>query len=138
MATSMFSTLNDIMNDGLSRNIIHHCTEDTTLNGRTITLNGKTLLNFGSCSYLGLEQHPDLKTGVIDAVTKYGTQFSSSRTYASLGLYQELENGLKATFGKPVIVTASTTLGHLATIPVIIGENDARSLWICKYTAVYK
>jgi hypothetical protein len=29
--------------------------DDTVLDGRTITLDGQRLLNFGSCSYLGLE-----------------------------------------------------------------------------------
>jgi 7-keto-8-aminopelargonate synthetase-like enzyme len=52
-------------------------------------------------------------------------QFYSSRTYLSLGLYHELETALDDIFEKPTIVTATTTLGHLATLPVIPGENDA-------------
>lgn len=122
---STVDILNQIVKDGTNRGLIHHHTEDENLDGQSVTIKGKSLINFGSCSYLGLETHPILKEGVIDAVTKYGTQFSSSRTYLSLGLYHELEASLDHIFEKPTIVTASTTLGHLATLPVIIGENDA-------------
>ncbi len=125
MPANLVNTLNQIMEDGLSRALIHHTTQDDHLNGRTITLNKEELLNFGSCAYLGIEHHPSLKQGVVDAVTRFGTQFSSSRTYASLGLYEELEERLMQLFGKPTIVTASTTLGHLATIPIIVEEGDA-------------
>lgn len=117
--------LNQIVQDAADRGLAHNHTEDESLDGQGITIDGKPLINFGSCSYLGLETHPSLKEGVIDAVTKYGTQFSSSRTYLSLGLYRELETALDYIFEKPTLVTASTTLGHLATLPVIIGKNDA-------------
>ena len=122
---STVDILNQIVKDGSNRGLIHHHTEDENLDGQVVTINGNSLVNFGSCSYLGLETHPMLKEGVIDAVTKYGTQFSSSRTYLSLGLYHELEHSLNTIFEKPTIVTASTTLGHLATLPVIVGDNDA-------------
>lgn len=124
MASSI-EILNQIVKDASDQRLAHLYTEDETINGRTVSLEGKTMVNFGSCSYLGLEVHPQLKQGVVDAVGKYGTQFSSSRTYLSLGLYQDLESSLRDMFDRPVMVTASTTLGHLATLPVIIGDNDA-------------
>ena len=55
-----------------------------TLDGRVIHLEGRPLINFGLCSYLGLEMHPRLKQGAIDAVLRYGTQFASSRCYLSI------------------------------------------------------
>lgn len=121
----MINTLNQVMELGIKKSLIHRFTQDEVLNGRTVTIDGREMINFGSCSYLGLEQHPALIEGVIDATHRYGTQFSSSRTYASLGLYQELEQRLEQMFARPVLVTASTTLGHLATIPVIVDEKDA-------------
>ena len=107
------------------RGLTHLYTEDESIQGKTVTINKKEVTNFGSCSYLGLEYNEQLKEGVVDAVTRFGTQFSSSRTYLSIGLYQELESELATIFEKPVIVSASTTLGHLATLPVIVGANDA-------------
>src|SRR3712207_7635534 len=47
--------------------------------------------SFGSCSYLGLEVHPALRAGVVDAVERFGTQFSSSRAYVSPPRYAEAE-----------------------------------------------
>lgn len=125
MANHTLAILNQIITDGLERGIGHLNTEDATLGGRTMTLNGREVVNFGSCSYLGLERHPALIEGTIDAVRRYGTQFSSSRTYASIGLYAELEDALQQMFGQPVVVSATTTLGHLAALPVLVEDSDA-------------
>ncbi len=122
----MLDTLNQIIEDGHERKLVHNYTEDEAFgNLGNVTIAGKELINFGSCSYLGLENDEVLKKGAIEATMKYGTQFSSSRTYLSIGLYKDLEDRLYQVFEKPLLVSASTTLGHLATIPTIVGENDA-------------
>jgi len=100
-------------------------TEDSEFDGRHIRINGKDLVNFGSCSYLGLELDPRLKAGAIEATQRYGTQFSSSRAYVSVGLYSELENMFTKIFNQPVIMCPSVTLAHLSNIPVLVGDNDA-------------
>lgn len=125
MATKTVNLLNQLFEYGKGRNLVFANTEDETLNGRNITIDGKELLNFGNCSVLGLEKHPALIEGVVDAVKRYGTQFSSSRTYASVGMYKELEGMLGNIFDRPVLVSASTTLGHLAAIPTLINDEDA-------------
>lgn len=104
--------------------IIHLNTEDEVFNGRTITVNQQELVNFSSCSYLGLELDPRLKSAAKDAVDRYGTQFSSSRSYVSHGMYEELEQLLSTVFKKPVVLAPTTTLGHLSMIPVLVGDND--------------
>src|ERR1700690_187706 len=97
---------------------IAYCTtEDYELNGRIIHVNGAELLSFGSCSYLGLELDPRLKAGAIDAIQRYGTQFSSSRAYLSVTPYTEMEDKLRKMFGQPVILAPTTTLGHMSNIP---------------------
>ncbi|MEM6737078.1 MAG: aminotransferase class I/II-fold pyridoxal phosphate-dependent enzyme [Bacteroidota bacterium] len=122
----MIDTLNQIVEDGLKRKLVHNYSSiDFEPPNSLIVVDDHEMVNFGSCSYLGLEKHSDLQNGVIDAVKKYGTQFASSRTYISHGLYHELENLIYQIFHKPLIVTASTTLGHLATIPVVVEKNDA-------------
>ena len=99
--------------------------EDQQINGRTIHVNGKEVVNFGSCSYLGLEKHPAIIQGVVDAVTRYGSQFSSSRAYASVTLYPEAESLLEQIFERPVLLAPTVTLGHLSNIPVLVGDRDA-------------
>jgi 7-keto-8-aminopelargonate synthetase-like enzyme len=93
-------------------------------NGRHVTVDGKRLLNFGSCSYLGLEGRPELREAAHDALEAYGTQFHFSRAFLECPLYVELESHLAAMTGRPVAVTASTTLGHMSALPVLIGESD--------------
>lgn len=125
MSDAAISTIDQVMQHGLDTEVIHKHTEDLELSGRTVTIDGASMVNFGSCSYLGLEHHPDLVEGAIDAVRRYGTQFSTSRTYASLGMLEQLESEMTGLFGQPVIVTPSTTMGHLATLPVIVSDEDA-------------
>lgn len=119
------SIMEKSVSEAVKNGVAHLATEDDRLDGRHIVLKGRKCINFGSCSYLGLELDPRMKIAAMKAVEKFGTQFSSSRAYVSLGLYDELEAHLEQMFQAPVIVSASTTLGHLSSIPVIVGDNDA-------------
>ncbi|NNF01058.1 MAG: aminotransferase class I/II-fold pyridoxal phosphate-dependent enzyme [Bacteroidia bacterium] len=105
--------------------VAHLSTEDYAFDGQHITVNGKRLVNFGSCSYLGLELDPRLKAAAIQAVERYGSQFSSSRAYVSVGLYEQAERLLSNIFSQPINLAHTTTLGHLSNIPVIVGDKDA-------------
>jgi 7-keto-8-aminopelargonate synthetase-like enzyme/predicted N-acyltransferase len=122
----MIETLNQIIEDGFRRKLVHNfSSSNEALPNSSIVIDDHEMINFGSCSYLGLEKNETLQQGVMNAVQRYGTQFSSSRGYVSVDLYKELESLLAKIFHKPVIVSASTTLGHLAAIPVLVGKNDA-------------
>ena len=110
---------------GASRGILLLQAEDEQIDGRHLKIHGRHCLSFSSCSYLGLELDPRLIEATIDAVRRYGTQFSSSRTYVSAPAYGELEGLLEELFGGPVLVAPSTTLAHLTTLPVLVGERDA-------------
>ena len=118
-------TVNKILNNSRRLGITHLHTQDEEFDGRHIHVNGDELINFGSCSYLGLELDQRLKDAGKEAIDKYGIQFSSSRAYVSIGLYDELENLLQQIFCQPVILASTVTLGHIANIPVLVGDNDA-------------
>ena len=116
--------VNDILNTACAWGITGQYTEDETLSGRTIRVKGREKVNFAHCSYLGLEMDQRLRRGAIDAVERFGSQFSSSRSYLSLTIYREYEARLAELFGYPTIVSPTTTLGHFSTLPLIIGAKD--------------
>ena len=122
---NFITVINEILTIARQRKIINLIVENDYIDGRTIKVEGKNLINFGSCSYLGLETDDRLKYAACEAVLKYGAQFSCSRTYLSLGLYKELEDLLYKIFNAPVVLAQSTTLGHSSIIPIVINANDA-------------
>lgn len=93
-------------------------------NGRYVTVDDERLLNFGSCSYMGLEAMSELTEGAHWAIEEFGTQFHFSRAYLQCSLYAELEALLERITGRPVVVAASTSLAHLAALPVLINDMD--------------
>ena len=126
--SNMISSVTQLMDLGLSKHVVFQSADnqiDTHDGGRSVTINEKRLVNFGSCSYLGLETDDALIQGSIEAAKKYGTQLSVSRAYVSQKLYDEVEDGLTDMFGKPVMVSGTTTLGHLSAMPVLVGDDDA-------------
>ncbi|MFB3048807.1 MAG: aminotransferase class I/II, partial [Acidimicrobiia bacterium] len=104
--------------------VIHRYVEDDELDGSTITLDGLSLVDFSSCSYLGLNHDPRLKAGAIDAITKYGTSYSSSPTYTAIPLYETLRERLRQMTGGAVAIAQTTTLAHLAALPSLVGPGD--------------
>jgi 7-keto-8-aminopelargonate synthetase-like enzyme len=123
-AEEIKQAFDEVITDGVRRGMLHNLAEDERLDGRMITVSGRPLVNFGSCSYLGLETHPAMRAGVIDAVERYGTQFSSSRAFLSAPAYGAAERALTALFGRETILTPSTTLGHLAALPTVVESGD--------------
>jgi 7-keto-8-aminopelargonate synthetase-like enzyme len=121
----VLDTIDEVTRISSSLGISQLQLEDAQLNGAYIQVNGKQVVNFGSCSYLGLERHPQIIQGIIDATVRYGSQFSSSRAYASVTLYTEAENLLEQMFRQPVLLAPTVTLGHQSNIPVLVGEHDA-------------
>ncbi|MFT4601886.1 MAG: 7-keto-8-aminopelargonate synthetase-like enzyme/predicted N-acyltransferase [Arenicella sp.] len=124
MNNETIKTINGIANYAKSRHIAHLHTTDSSFEKNLISVNSNKLVNFGSCSYLGLEFERSLKKGAINAIENFGTQFSSSRAYMALGLYEQLEFKLDKIFQGHTVVTPTTTLGHIAAIPILIGKND--------------
>lgn len=121
---SQFDLVNSNVELAKSYGILQLDLEGIGGNGRTLIIDGKDRMNFGSCSYLGLETDHRLVESAQKVIDEYGVYFSSSRSYLSIGYFVEAENLLAEIFGKPVVIALSTTLAHMALIPIVVGRND--------------
>ena len=103
---SFIDTLQQIAKYGINKKIFHLYTDSKKrIKGNSISLEGKEVINFGSCSYLGLEFDERLKTASKQAIDDFGTQFSESRAYVSISLYKELEDLFEKIFELPVVLS---------------------------------
>jgi 7-keto-8-aminopelargonate synthetase-like enzyme len=126
------------MGHGVDAGVIRLRIDEQAAAGDTITVNGQTLVNFGSCAYLGFNVDPRLKRGAIDAIERFGPVFSSSTAYTSVDLYTRLEERLTQMFGAGhVVLPTTTTLGHLAALPVLISPDDTVLVDIQSHASVH-
>lgn len=95
-----------------------------TTNAAEWIVEGERLRNFGTCSYLSLERRPELIEGAKAALDQLGSNFSISRIYMQCPLYDALEAALSEVTEAHVVVTASTTVAHLAALPVLVEDRD--------------
>jgi 7-keto-8-aminopelargonate synthetase-like enzyme len=113
--------IGDAADAGFCRATVH----DEVLDGDRMSLNGRTVTNFGSCMYMGLNVDERLKRGAVEAIERFGPVYSSSPVYTSVNLYEELRERLERIFGHPVAIPTTTTLGHLGVLPVLVTPDDA-------------
>ncbi len=91
-----------------------------------VIINGKKVLMFGSNSYLGLTNHPEIKEAAIKATEKYGSGCAGSRFLnGTLDIHVELEKKLANLVGKEDSLVFSTGFQvNLGVIPAVAGRND--------------
>ncbi|MDO8999678.1 MAG: aminotransferase class I/II-fold pyridoxal phosphate-dependent enzyme [Bacteroidota bacterium] len=119
------NTIDECLTNGVKNGIFQVTIEDTFLDGRLVKIGGKHVVNFGSCSYLGLEMDNRICESGKKAFDNFGSQFSASRLFASCGLYETAESLLSEMFfNAPVIIAPSTTLAHIGAIPILIEDTD--------------
>lgn len=122
---NFIDTVDTVFSNAKEKGILHLYAEGEYLNGRSVKINGREMLHFGTTGYLGLEQDKRLKEAAISAITNYGTQFPLSKTYLSHPLYAELESKIEKMYNISPIITKNSTLGHMAIIPTLIRDEDA-------------
>ncbi|MEJ7557682.1 MAG: aminotransferase class I/II-fold pyridoxal phosphate-dependent enzyme [Pedobacter sp.] len=91
-----------------------------------VIIDGKKVLMFGSNSYLGLTNHPEIKEAAKRAIDKYGTGCAGSRFLnGTLDIHIELEKRLAAYVGKEAAVLFSTGFQvNLGVISCLLDRND--------------
>ncbi len=108
-------SLDRAFDEGLTGHVI------TGRNGKEVELqDGGRAVEFVSCSYLGLEQHPALITAAQDALLRFGAHFSSSRNRMRPVYLGELEGLLSEIYGgEPVVPFTSVSNVHLGVLPLL-------------------
>lgn len=91
-----------------------------------VTIDGRSLLNFCANNYLGLANHPRLRTAVKEAVDQYGVGPGAVRTIAGTNsLHIQLEEKLAAFKRAEACITLQSGFtANLATIPALVGKGD--------------
>jgi len=91
-----------------------------------VIIDGKKVLMFGSNSYLGLTNHPQIKEAAKKAIDKYGTGCAGSRLLNGTSkIHTELEEKLADFVMKPATVVFSTGFQvNLGVISALGGRND--------------
>lgn len=81
---------------------------------------GREYIDFMSCSYLGLEQHPALGQAIKASVDKFGVQYAAARTRAKCDIFDELEEKLNIIFlDSYTVIFNSVGAAHLAVLPIL-------------------
>lgn len=93
---------------------------------RSLSVEGREVVDFASCNYLGLDLHPAVISAIDPLVREWGVHPSWTRAVASPEPYQRLEHRLAALVGAPDAVLFPTiTLLHLGVLPALAGRGGA-------------
>lgn len=91
-----------------------------------VLVNGKKVLMFGSNSYLGLTNHPEIKEAAKKAIDRYGTGCAGSRFLnGTLDIHIELEAKLAEFVGMEAALVYSTGFQvNLGVVSTLTGRAD--------------
>jgi 7-keto-8-aminopelargonate synthetase-like enzyme len=93
--------------------------------GRTMRVSGRRVVNFGSDSFLGLDQDPRVRRALERGVRAWGTHNGSSRAFASVRANEAAEERLARWLGtEAALIYPSVTLANLGALPALAGRHD--------------
>jgi glycine C-acetyltransferase len=93
--------------------------------GREVVIHGQRVVNFGSDSFLGLDQDSRVKDALRRGIAAWGTHSGASRAFAGVRSHTVAENKIAAWLGtEAAIIYPSVTLVNLGVIPGIVGKHD--------------
>ena len=93
--------------------------------GRLMEVGGRAVVNFGSDSFLGLDQDPRVWDAVRRGVERWGAHNGASRAFASVRANTDAEDKLAEWLGtEATLIYPSVTLANLGAIPGLVGRQD--------------
>jgi 7-keto-8-aminopelargonate synthetase-like enzyme len=90
-----------------------------------MVVNGHCVINFGSDSFLGLDQDPRVQEAVIRGVKRWGTHNGASRAFSCVRSNDEAEEKIAAWLGtEAALIYPSVTLANMGAIPGLVARRD--------------
>lgn len=78
------------------------------------------IIDFVRCSYLGLDNHPAIVAGAIEAIEAHRSlHWSCARTRLNFDLLADLEASLSAMFSARVVAFSTVMLANLGAMPIL-------------------
>ena len=92
---------------------------------RRFTVQGRTVYNFASDSFLGLDRDLRVQQAIIDGVRRWGTHSGASRAFYSAEVNEEAERRLAGWLGvESVLIFPSVTLANMGLLPGLAQRGD--------------
>ena len=93
--------------------------------GRIMRVCGQQVVNFGSDSFLGLDQHPRVQAAIAEGLKKWGTHNGASRAFASVRANTDAEDKIARWLGTEAsLIYPSVTLANMGAVPGLVGRQD--------------
>jgi len=98
---------------------------DEIRSDRRIVVAGREVVNFGSDSFLGLDQDPRVQESIARGVERWGTHNGASRAFASVRANTDAEVKLARWLGtEATLIYPSVTLANMGALPGLLGRHD--------------
>ncbi len=92
---------------------------------RVIEVGGKKVVNFGSDSFLGLDQDPRVLNALHQGIRRWGSHNGASRAFSSIQANIDAEDKLAEWLGtEATLIYPSVTLANMGAIPGLVGRQD--------------
>ncbi len=92
---------------------------------REMDVKGRRVINFGSDSFLGLDQDPRVQAAIAHGVKRWGAHNGASRMFASVRSNELAEEKLAAWLGtEAVLIYPSVTLANVGALPGLVSKRD--------------
>lgn len=110
-----------------SQSMRRHLRIASEAKGKTLVLDGKSVVNFASNNYLGLARHPQVIEAAKQVLDHWGVGSTSSRLIAGSSIiHQDLESALAAYTGhEAALLFPAGYQANLGVVTSLVGEGDA-------------